>query len=172
MLQPEMPFVRLATPDDEDDVFKIALSVHQENAPKDVNGMPFDFCEDAVRDKIRMSFAPKRSNDGVWIGIIGERGYPEGGVLLETCRPWYSANSKFLCEYFFHVLEPYRRSNNAKSLIAFAKSLSKQLNLPLIIGATSEQRVAAKIRLLERSIGKPNGAVFTYNSGSHACHAA
>lgn len=166
MLQPEMPFVRLATPDDEDDVICVARSVHEENAPKGVDGAEIDFDELAVREKVRRSFEPCSNRDGVWVGLIGERGYPEGAVLLEVCRFWYSRTGFFLSEHFIHVLPQYRRSNNAKALLEFSKRAAKSLSLPLYIGIMTDQRAAPKVRLYERALGKPYGAYFAYNIGA------
>ena len=166
MIHTDMPYVRLAAPDDEDDVLVIAKSVHEENAPRGVDGAELDFDEEAVREKVRRSFGPCDSTSGVYIGLIGERGYPEGAVLLEVCRFWYARNSWFLGEQFLHVKQEYRRSNNAKALIEFSKFAAKKLTLPLYIGVMTDQRAAPKVRLYERALGKPQGAYFAYNIGA------
>ena len=165
MIHTDMPHVRLASSDDENDVLTIAKSVHEENAPRGVDGVELDFDEDAVREKVRRSFGPCDSTNGVYIGLIGERGYPEGAVLLEVCKFWYARGSWFLGEQFLHVLPEYRRSNNARALIEFSKFAAKRLALPLYIGVMTSQRAAPKVRLYERAFGKAQGACFAYNVG-------
>lgn len=166
MIHTDMPHVRLASPDDESDVLAIAKSVHEEIAPRGVDGAELEFDEEAVRDKVRRSFGPCDSTNGVYIGMIGERGYPEGAVLLEVCKFWYSKGGWFLGEQFLHVLPEYRRSNNAKALIEFSKIAAKKLKLPLYIGVMTSQRAAPKARLYERALGKPQGTLFAYNIGA------
>lgn len=166
MISSQFPVVRVASPDDEEDVMVVARSVHEENAPRGVGGVEMDFDEHAVREKVRRSFGPCNSESGVYIGIIGERGYPEGAALLEVGRFWYAKDGFFLSELFLHVLEPYRRSNNAKALIEFSKFASRRLNLPLYIGVLTSNRAAPKVRLYERALGKPQGAYFAYNVGA------
>lgn len=166
MIHTDMPYVRLAAPDDEDDVLVIAKSVHEENAPRGVDGAELDFDEDAVREKVRRSFGPCDSTNGVYIGLIGERGYPEGAVLLEVCKFWFAKGGWFLSEHFLHVKPEYRRSNNAKALIEFSKFAARRLELSLYIGVMTNQRAAPKVRLYERALGKPQGAYFAYNVGA------
>lgn len=78
---------------------------------------------------------------------------------------WYS-DQTVLEELSSFVLPEFRRSNNAKDLIDFAKGCAKQIGVPLIIGIVSNHRTQAKVELYRRRLGAPAGAFFLANVGA------
>ena len=86
----------------------------------------------------------------------------QGSICLLVNTAWYS-DSPQLVDAFDYVRPEYRKSNNAKGLLEFAKSCSDRLGIPLMSGVFSNQRTEAKIRLFRRSMGAPAGAFFLYN---------
>ena len=102
-------------------------------------------------------------NHGV-VGIIGERGKPEGAVLLRIGNMWYS-DQQVIEEKAIFIHPDYRsaKGGRARKLVEFSKQVADRLGLPLIIGVLSNQRTEAKVRLYERQFGKASGAFFLYN---------
>lgn len=101
--------------------------------------------------------------DGI-VGIIGERGKPEGAVLLRIGKMWYS-DDPILEERVVFIHPDYRsaKGGRARRLVEFSKHTAERLGLPLIIGVTSHHRTEAKVRLYERQFGKQAGAFFLHN---------
>lgn len=146
--------VRIADSSDEDAVYDLFKLMHEENAV-------FDIDEERTRDFIKM--ATDRSN-GV-VGLIEGENSPEGMVCMIIDQLWYSSEW-FLNEMFNFVHPDFRRSTRAKALISFAKNVSDEMKLPLIIGVVSNHRTEMKVKLYERQFPKA-GAFFMYN-GTYA----
>lgn len=158
----EVPRVRLAKPEDEDEIFAICKLLHDEN------GL-FPMSEQKVRARIRECTEQR----GGIIGVIGDPGDIQAIVCLIINQFWYS-DTFSLDEQFAYVLPNHRRSENAKELIIFAKACAQELKLPLVIGVLSTERTRAKVRLYERQLGSPSGAYFLVgtSSGQHEDRAA
>ena len=145
--------VRVGEAADVDDVMALALSACDENGFVSPN--------------------PERLLAEIWqgltlhhgvVGIIGERGKPEGAVLLRIGNMWYS-DEQVLEEKAIFIHPDYRsaKGGRARRLVEFSKQVADQLGLPLIIGVLSNHRTEAKVRLYERQFGKASGAFFLYN---------
>jgi hypothetical protein len=147
-LIPDVPRVRLAKPEDEEEIFAICNLLHEEN------GL-FHMDEEKVRARIRECTGQR----GGIIGVIGDPGEVEAIICLVLNQFWYT-NEWSLDEQFAYVLPNHRRSANAKELIVFAKACAQELKLPLVIGVLSNERTEAKVRLYERQLGAPAGAYF------------
>ncbi len=145
---PEVPRVRLAKPDDEDEIMRICIMLHQENGI-------FSMDEQKVRDKVRECLYQR----GGIMGVVGEPGRIEAVICLTLGQAWYSSDWS-LEEHFAFVLPNHRRSENAKELVVFAKGCARELKLPLMIGILSNERTEAKVRLYQRQLGAPAGAFF------------
>jgi hypothetical protein len=154
--------IRVGEPEDVDDVMSLALSACEENGFVDPN--------------------PQKLLEEIWhglnlekgvIGIIGERGRPEGAVLLRIGSMWYS-DHEVLEEKAIFIHPDYRsaKGGRARRLCEFSKQVSDSLGLPLIIGVLSDHRTKAKVRLYERQFGQPSGAFFLYNARTGAFRAA
>lgn len=146
--------VRLATPQDEEEILGICHRLHAENGL-----MPL--CDRKMREVLNEAFEAK----GGIIGVIGAPGKIEGCILLRIGQMWYS-DEWCLDELFNFVLPEYRRSRNALELVEFAKTCAERLHIPLFIGIISNERTASKVKLYERRLKKPAGAFFIYNDES------
>jgi GNAT superfamily N-acetyltransferase len=153
----QVPRVRLAKPEDEDEIFAICTLLHAENGI-------FRMDEGKVRDRIHECLHQR----GGIMGVVGEPGEIEAVICLTLGQAWYSSEWT-LDEHFAFVLPNHRRSDNAKELIVFAKACAQQLGLPLMIGIISNERTEAKVRLYQRQLGTPAGAFFLYGAqtGQH-----
>lgn len=142
--------VRLAMRADEEELMDQCRRLHDENGWMQMS-------ENRVREMFQRHF----NREGGIIGVIGGPGKIEASIALKISQVWYS-DEWFLEELFNHVLPEYRRSNNAKDLITFAKTCADSIGLPLAIGILSNERTEAKVRLYQRQLSKPSGAFFIY----------
>lgn len=154
--------VRIGEPEDVDDVMSLALSACEENGFVDPNSSKL----------LNEIWHGLNLEKGV-VGIIGERGKPEGAVLLRVGAMWYS-DHEVLEEKAIFIHPDYRsaKGGRARRLCEFSKQVSDSLGLPLIIGVLSDHRTEAKVRLYERQFGRPSGAFFLYNARTGAFQAA
>lgn len=146
------PQVRTALPADEEEVMAMCRMLHAEN------GL-FDMSETRVRGVIKMAL----DRQGGVLGVIGPAGHIEAMIYMLISQIWHS-DQWHLEELFSYCRPEYRKSNNAKLLIQFAKRCSDELDLPLIIGVISNDRTEQKVRLYQRQFGKPHGAFFVHHT--------
>ena len=143
--------VRKAVPADEPELYSMCCELHRENAMFSMN-------EAKVRAMLHRAF----DGSGAIIGAIGATGSIQGCIFLIIDSMWYS-DEWVLEELWSFVLPQYRKSNNAKDLVGFAKRCSTELSIPLVIGVVSNIRTQAKIGLYRRQLADPVGAYFAYN---------
>ncbi len=148
----EMPRVRAATMEDFEQLLDMCAALHEENG---VSNVDWDMVMQTIADGI--------CNKGATIGLVASGDEIEGMIYLQISRMWYS-QSPIIEELFNYVRPEYRRSNNAKALIDFAKRCSTHLGVPLLIGVISNERTEEKVRLYRRRLGPPAGAFFLVNA--------
>ena len=152
--------VRLAQPSEEDDLMEMCRMLHEEN------GL-FPMSEERVRQVLKMAFERK----GGILGVIGAPGKIEAMICMLISQIWYW-DQWHLDELFSYCRPEYRKSNNAKLLIQFAKRCADETGMHLTIGVISDQRLEAKKRLYQRLLPE-GGAFFIYKpSKSDAATAA
>lgn len=150
--------VRIATAADGDDLIELCKLLHSENGV---------FAMDQTRVRATLDRAFRR--EGGLIGVIGNPGHVEGAIVLQISQLWYS--EQWCLEELFSFVSPrFRRSTNAKDLIAFAKQASEKLGIPLLIGVLSNERTEAKVKLYSRHLGNPAGAFFLYGATTGGVH--
>lgn len=146
-----LPQVRIATPDDDDEIMDLCRALHAENGLFTLN-----------ENKIRGYFQQSHARKGAFVGVIGPKGKIEASTCLLITDSYYT-DDWHLTELWCHVGEKYRNSRNAEALIEFGKSCSDRIGIPLVIGIISNDRVRQKVRLYRRMLGYPAGAFFVYN---------
>jgi GNAT superfamily N-acetyltransferase len=153
----KLPKVRIAVDADIDQVIELGKMLHSENAL-----MPLS------EQKIAAAAWKAIRQDMAILGVIGDVGHVEAMIHLTIGRFWYTDD--FHIEELYAFVRPeYRKTNNAKALVEFAKENSLRIGVPLLIGIISNDRTKAKIRLYERRLGEPAGAYFLFNgkTGQH-----
>lgn len=153
--------VRTATMADADELLALMRLAHTEQpiAP---------FSEDAVRVTIKSAIEGTENRKGV-IGVVeGERGIE--GYILAFITPWWFSDPAvpegWRLEELTNFVHPdCRRSGHAKRLIEFAKWLSENIGLILIMGIMTNGRLDAKIRLYQRQV-TPFGGLFFHNAAA------
>jgi hypothetical protein len=143
--------VRLATQEDEAAFIEICLSIHRE-----IGRFPV-----SVR-KLRDLWERYIYGRGGICGVIGPVGGQLQGAVYLTMGSVYYSEETMLDELFVHVLPEFRASSNAKNLLNWCKTVADQFNVALHIGVASNAQTEAKIRFLQRHLGKPVGAYFEY----------
>lgn len=151
-----LPHVRLAVAADVPDILTLGREIHAENA-----------CMPLSEDRIQAAAWRAVNQQRCMMGVIGPHDRIEGAIYLTVGQFWYT-DELHLEELFAFVRPEYRRSENMKALLAFAKTCSERLNVPLLIGVIATTRTAAKIRLYERRLGKQSGAYFLYGKENAA----
>ena len=146
-----LPKVRLAVKEDLNEILSLGKELHSENGLMSLS-------EEAIT---KAAIDAINGTSGI-IGVIGAPGHIEGLILLQFRQFWYS-DTMHLEEMNTYVKPEYRRSNNAKALIEFAKEAAIRLGIPLLIGILSNDRTEAKVRLYERRLGKKSGCFFLFN---------
>lgn len=140
--------IRIAGPEDYQEVYRIACLLHSENGQH-------VFSEDKV--KTFMWHGCNRLN--AVIGVIGPSTNIKAMIYLQIQPIFYSEEMQ-LGEVFNYVRPDARKSDFAKRMIRFAKKCSEETGIDLLIGIISDQRLAAKSRLYDREL--PKGGVY-YN---------
>lgn len=143
-----LPHVRLVNSADVPELLELSLLIHGESGL-----MPYS--ADKVENLIRRAVA----QDRLIMGVIG----PNKGIEAITCLTFgqfYYTDDSHLEEVFTFVRPEFRKSDNMKALIEFAKEAANRIGVPFLTGVISTERTAAKIRLYERRLGKQAGAYF------------
>ena len=146
-----LPRVRLGVEADIPQLLAMGRKLHAENAM-----MPLS------ENRILGAAWRAVKQDRAMVGVVGKPGALEGMIYLTVGQFWYS-DKPHLEELYAYVLPEYRRSQNAKALVEFAKSSADRLGVPLLIGIISNDRTAAKVRMYKRQLGEAAGAWFLYN---------
>lgn len=142
--------VRIAIPNDEEDLFEILMLAHQENAAMPVS---------KFRVKEIISNATQRK--GGVIGVIDGKGRIEGCLSLTLARMPYTEewHLEDVCNY---VRPDCRKTKHAKDLIQFGKWIAEQMGFPLFIGILTAKRLEAKRRFYQRLV-KEVGTIYVHN---------
>lgn len=147
--------VRIGTPEDIDEIMKMAVMVCKENGIFSPN-----------TDKILQDIWPSLHQHFGLVGVIGEAGGElEGFVLLRVGTMWYS-DDPILEEKTVFVHPKYRKMSGgrARKLCKFSKQVADELGIPMIIGVLSNTRTSGKMRLYESEFGAPAGGFFLYKT--------
>lgn len=140
--------IRIAGPEDYQEVFRIACLLHNENGQH-------EFSEPKVKEFMWLGC----NRVDAMIGVIGPPTNLKAMIYLQI-QPIFYSDEFQLGEVFAFVRPDCRRSDYAKRLVRFAKKCSEETGLCLLIGIISDHRLAAKSRLYDREL--PKGGTF-YN---------
>lgn len=150
--------VRIAGPDDRQEIWRLFLQSHRENgqftlAPEKVDWL-------LHRTLVPQAISPNDIGPRGVIGVIGAVGALEALSMLIIDSYWYT-DDKHLSEYLVFVDPECRKSGHAKAMIEWMKHESDVIGLPLVTGIISNIRTEAKVRLYRRML-PPIGAFFMY----------
>ena len=155
MTESEDLMIRLASPQDLDEIMSIAMMACDENGFLNPNPA-----------KLAAEIWPALHQDHGLCAVIGKpNGMIEGLVLLRIGNMWYS-DSRVVEEKAIFIHPDFRsaKGGRASKLCEFSKKVADSLGIPLIIGVLSNHRTSAKVRMYERQFGPPSGAFFLYGA--------
>ena len=149
------PLVRLGTQEDMHDVMALMAMAVKENA----------FIKPSM-EKIAISTWGTLTRQNGIAGIASADGVGVHGVIMLTIGENIYSEEKFAQEQILFVDPEYRSMKLAlaKRLTAFAKQVSDELHMPLLIGILSNKRTMGKVRMYTREFGEPAGAFFLYGA--------
>ncbi len=151
--------VRLAKPDDRQEIWRLFLQGHRENGQFSLAPEKVDyFLSRALHPGM---IPPWDTGPRGAIGVIGDVGKLEALVFVTIGSFWYS-HDRHLEEFIVYVDPECRRSYHARALIAWMKQQSDQTGLPLFTGVVSNLRTKAKVDLYSRMLPQV-GAFFLYS---------
>lgn len=145
--------VRVGVPQDLDACMDLFIKANDENGLAKMD----------VHKLLEIVWPSLHCHHGV-VGVIGPVGAPlEGVVLLRIEELWYTA-APVIAEKLVFVHPDFRsaKGGRAAKLCEFAKQVSDEMEMPLIIGVLSNARTESKIKMYRRLIGEPAGAFFLY----------
>ena len=148
--------VRLAKPEDSQEIWRLFLMAHKENSM-------FSLAPEKVQWLMQRILNPENIPVGDTgprgvIGVIGPKGSLEGLVFLLIGQFWYSTE-RHLEEIVVFTDPECRKSNHAQALVTWMKDQVELTGLPLLTGIMSNHRTEAKVRLYSRMLPKV-GAFF------------
>lgn len=142
--------VRVAKPEDEDDLMGMLRRMHRDNP------QPFPMSEELVRETVQRAITPNRNSldDCQSVcGIIGEDCI-EASIGLVTTHMWFS-DAPFLAKLWFWVVPEYRRHPHARALMQFSTKLADALQMQMRIAnmVKEGEKSVADDRLWKRHLG-------------------
>ena len=144
-----MSLVRPAVPADRAALIGLCRLLHEENGQHAVSWPKVE----AMIDRCL-----RREN--AIVGVIGPIGEPVAAIAIWIDNIWYSEDFQ-LNEVFAFVHPDHRRTDYAKSLIAYGKSCADATSLDLVVGIFSDVRLEPKVRLYARQV-REAGRFFCY----------
>ena len=147
--------IRLATPEDMDEVMKLAVTACEENG-----------FLNASAEMLAKEIYPALCQDHGLCPVIGPPGGAiEGVALLRIGAMWYS-HATVVEEKAIFVSPKFRaaKGGRARRLCEYSKHVADTLGIPLLIGVLSNTRTEGKVRMYKRIFGEPAGAFFLYGA--------
>lgn len=142
--------VRLAGPQDEEQIFDLLMMLYAENSMALLS-------PGKVRDTIKRA---TNERDG-FIGVIPGPNGLQATVGLFLSQWWYT--DEWHLEEFWNFVHPeYRRSTHAKKLIMWSKWIADSIKLPMLMGILTKKQLEAKMRLIQRQMPQA-GALFLWH---------
>jgi hypothetical protein len=149
--------IRLATPDDLDEVMRLAVSACKENG-----------FMDASLAALATEIYPALCQDHGLCPVIGPAGTKDiqGLALLRIGSMWYAPDKIVIEEKCVFVYPEFRsaKGGRARKLCEYTKKVADTLQIPLLIGVLSGTRTAGKCKMYQRIFGEPKGMFFLYGA--------
>jgi GNAT superfamily N-acetyltransferase len=143
--------VRIATPNDYQEIWRLFLQSHREN------GL-FELAPEKVEWFLTRVLRPDLIPAGDMgarglIGVVGPQGALEAICFILISTTWYS-NEKHLGDLLLYVDPEFRHSNHSKALVEWMKQQSQLVGMKLMGGVVSTERTEGKCRLYRRMMPK------------------
>ena len=149
--------VRLATPADAQELWRLTLAAHHENALRSLAPERINWW--MQRMLFPEAIPPDDTGPRGVVGVIGKEGALEGMVLMLIGKFWYT-NEFHGEELIVFCDQSHRRSNHTTAMVKWMLDQCRTAGVPLLTGIISNHRTEAKVRLYRRLLGNPVGAFF------------
>lgn len=149
--------VRLAVPADAEELWRLTLAAHNENALRTLSPQRIEWWMKRVLYPDLISSGDMGPR-GI-AGVIGPVGALEGMVLIIVGQFWYS-EERHLEELIVFCDPHHRKTRHTETMLRWMKQRVEDTGLPLLTGILSKNRQEAKVRFYERVFGDPVGAFF------------
>lgn len=146
----DFPDVRIAKSEDRPGLVELTRLLHSENGLLPIS-----------QPKVEKMLDRFYNREGAVIGVIGEPKEPVATIYLGIDQLIYT-DGWALVEQWNFVHPDHRRTNYARQLIAYAKKVSDDMRIPLLVGILSNKRTEAKVRLYAQQMEKA-GEYFIHN---------
>lgn len=145
--------IRLAGLADLDTVIELCEMGHEENAIFSLSPEKYQrrIIEAISTPEQWQEITTEAKNTFSCVILAEKDGHGAGIVVLNGGSQWYS-DDQMLFDIFNFVAPEHRRSDCAKRLVEFSKSVADQIGLPLLFGVLSTTRTEAKLRLYRRQM--------------------
>ena len=154
--------VRLATPTDANELWRLTMMAHKENA---LRSLALDRIQWMMNRVLYPELIPPGDMGprGV-IGVIGSEAVLKALAVMIIGQFWYT-HEKHLEELIVYCDPKFRREHHdgkyhIEALVQWMKDQTDHTGLPLLTGVLSNDRAEAKVRLYRRLLGNPIGAFF------------
>lgn len=151
--------VRVATPDDAQEIWRLFLQGHNENGIFSLSPNKVQWFMN--RALFPQAIKPRDTGTRGCIGVIGPPKALEALVFVTIGEYWYS-DDKHIEEFLVYVDPEFRKSDHADALLNWMKEQVERTGLPLMTGIVSNNRTEAKCRLYRRVFPKA-GEFFFYS---------
>lgn len=156
--------VRLAKSEDAQELWRMFLQVHNENALFKLSPQKVQWLMERTLNP-EIIPAGDMGPRGV-IGVIGPTGALEGFAFIIIGQYWYSEDHH-LEELAVFTDPEHRKSQHAQALIQWMKDQVENTGLPLVTGIMSTHRTEAKCRLYRRMLPKIGEFFYLSPKGSN-----
>lgn len=158
--------VRIAGPEDHQEIWRLFLMGHKENGLFSLSPAKIEWFLNRMLFPERIP--PGDTGTRGVIGVIGPANALEALVVVTIGEFWYS-DQKHIEEFIVYVDPECRQSGHAKALLVWMQEQVEQTKLPLITGVISNERTEAKCRLYRRTFPKIGEFFFVSpKGGGHA----
>ena len=155
--------IRLAGPEDEDELLELCRARHLDEGLLNYHGKPFNFSEERCRRILHRAIIPNRnSTDLAWCGVIGAPGEILQGSVYVSVQYFGESDEQYLSERWNWIRPEFRKSDHGKLLIAFADAIADELKMVVMRGDISPEDDTAKARFFRRNGSMPVGRMFVY----------
>ena len=155
--------VRIAKPEDSQEVWRLFLQAHKENSLFRLSPEKVQWLMNRILNPEAID--PADTGPRGVIGVIGPTGALEGMVFLLIGQFWYS-DERHLEELLVFTDPECRKSNHTQAMLQWMKEQVRVTGLPLLTGIMSNHRTEAKVRLYSRMLPKVGAFFFLSPKGS------
>lgn len=157
--------VRLAGPEDEDELLRLCRAKHGEEALRNASGQPFRFSEDKARATLHRAILERRNDPDAgeaWCAVVASANGIIAGSSYLTVQTPHDSDDAYLCEHWSWIWPEHRKSDVGRRLLMWSQAKAVAMGLPLIGGVVSYDEDSPKMRFFKRAGFEPLASLYLY----------